>query len=78
MITFKYRNETSPRGRILRPVADVEIQSVGGAWIECHPYIDSGADVTLIPFSMGKLLGLKMSLLHESPRFVLSDAIAGF
>lgn len=60
MITFKYRNEMSPRGRILRPVADVEIRSAGGAWIECHPYIDSGADITLIPFSMGKLLGLKM------------------
>lgn len=60
MITFKYRREMSSRGRILRPVGDVEIQSAGGAWIECHPYIDSGADITLIPFSLGKLLGLRM------------------
>ncbi|MBI4990732.1 hypothetical protein HZB96_01405 [Candidatus Gottesmanbacteria bacterium] len=42
---------------IKRPVADVYIKSKSGRWIEFHPYIDSGADITLIPLSLGKLIG---------------------
>lgn len=41
-------------------MADVEFQSVSGRWIDCHSYIDSGADITLIPFSFGKLLRLEI------------------
>lgn len=60
MITFRYREETAGnKGKtIKRPVADISLQSFSGKWIEFHPYIDSGADVTLIPLSLGKLLGL--------------------
>lgn len=43
---------------IQRPVADVYLKSKSASWIEFHPYIDSGADVTLIPLSLGKLIGL--------------------
>lgn len=43
---------------IFRPVADIEFKSVAGEWIECHPYIDSGADVTLLPLSLGRLFDL--------------------
>lgn len=60
MIIFKYKLEPS-RAKdhfILRPVADIYIQSKSGKWIKFHPYIDSGADVTLIPLSLGKLIGL--------------------
>lgn len=39
-------------------MADVFLKSKSGGWIEFHPYIDSGADVTLIPLSLGKLIGL--------------------
>ena len=61
MIVFKYRKETGRRGAtIFRPVADIEFKSVAGEWIECHPYIDSGADVTLLPLSLGRLLGLEI------------------
>lgn len=60
MIIFKYKEEFGRRGQtIKRPVADVFLKSKTGDWIEFHPYIDSGADITLIPLSLGKLIGLK-------------------
>ena len=55
MVIFKYKKELSG---VKRPVADVFLKSKLGGWIEFHPYIDSGADVTLIPLSLGKLIGL--------------------
>jgi len=63
MITFKYREEPLGKksGSILRPVADVFLKSKSGVWIEYHPYIDSGADVSLIPLSLGKLLGFHLN-----------------
>lgn len=62
MITFKYREEPLGKksGYILRPVADVSLKTRSGTWIEYHPYIDSGADVSLIPLSLGKLLGFRL------------------
>ncbi|MDI6735933.1 MAG: hypothetical protein QME42_07050 [bacterium] len=49
MIRFKYRKETGKVEKVVfRPVADIEFESKNGEWIECHPYIDSGADVTLL------------------------------
>lgn len=41
-------------------MADVFLKTNSGRWIEFHPYIDSGADVSLIPLSLGKLIGLKI------------------
>ena len=60
MIVFKYKEELAVKGKIKRPVADLFIKSRFGGWIEFHPYIDSGADVTLIPLSLGKLIGLSV------------------
>ena len=57
MIVFKYKKEVSG---IKRPVADVFLKYKTSGWIEFHPYIDSGADVTLIPLSLGKLIGLNV------------------
>lgn len=60
MISFKYRKEkTGILGeRTLRPVATVFIKDQDGTWQKFEPYIDSGADVSLISFSTGQLLGL--------------------
>ena len=59
MIEFRYKAEIGRKGEeVLRPVADIFLRSQKGQWIELHPYIDSGADVTLIPLSFGSLLGL--------------------
>lgn len=62
MIVFKYKDEPSRTKSelIQRPVADLFLKNNSGGWIEFHPYIDSGADVTLIPLSLGKLIGLKL------------------
>lgn len=61
MIVFKYRKETGrENATIYRPVADIEFRSLEGKWIECHLYIDSGADVTLLPLSFGRLLELEI------------------
>lgn len=62
MIVFRYKEESlgSAEGTILRPVADVFFRSHTGVWIEFHPYIDSGADITMIPLSFGKLLGFRL------------------
>ncbi len=62
MIVFKYKEETIGinKKQIKRPVADVYLKTNTNSWIEFHPYIDSGADVTMIPLSLGKLLGFKI------------------
>lgn len=62
MIVFKYKKEVASHGKPLkRPVADVFLKSTSSDWIEFHPYIDSGADVTLIPLSLGKLIGFTIN-----------------
>lgn len=62
MTVFRYKTEPLGRGKgtIKRPVADVSLRTISGDWIEFHPYIDSGADVTMIPLSLGKLLGFRL------------------
>ena len=62
MLEFEYRKERSDIvGEIFRPVANLYFRSAKeGSWIEVESYIDSGADITLIPFSLGKLLGFKI------------------
>lgn len=48
-------------GEILRPVANVQLRAVNGHWFPASMYIDSGADMTLIPADFGKLLGMHLS-----------------
>ncbi len=62
MASFSYRREFSPvLGEILRPVANVELRAVRGHWFPASMYVDSGADMTLIPSDFGKLLGMDLS-----------------
>ncbi len=42
-------------------MGDISFQDQNNNWIELHPYIDSGADITMIPLSFGKLLGLSVN-----------------
>ena len=61
MIVFKYKAEiTSKKQKIIRPVAEVYLKALSNSWIKFYPYIDSGADVTMIPLSLGKLLGFRI------------------
>lgn len=61
MIIFRYKEESlGNKEKINRPVADVYIKTKYNFWIEFHPYIDSGADVTMVPLSLGKLIGFEI------------------
>lgn len=60
MVRFHYKQEIGRQGQSTwRPVADVWLLASSGEWIELHPYIDSGADITLVPYSFGVLLGMQ-------------------
>lgn len=61
MIRFHYRKESSIiTGTVLRPVADV-ILECNKQRVEVVMYIDSGADITMIPLEVGKALGFKQN-----------------
>ena len=56
-VEFDYRQESARGETVFRPVARVILQHQDKTVI-FFPYIDSGADVTLIPRSIGEALGL--------------------
>lgn len=59
MIEFDYKQERLRTGEIIfRPVAKVYLLREEGDWIAEYFYVDSGADYTLIPYQMGRFLGL--------------------
>lgn len=64
-IEFNFREEQSRIfGKILRPVARISIIN-NEIEIPEHLYVDSGADITLIPKSIGELLGFKIENIWE-------------
>ena len=58
MIRFPYQPERSQLGTIFRPIATVILQ-YKKVVIELPLYIDSGADISMIPYRFGKALQLK-------------------
>ncbi len=61
MVTFHYRKMKSKvLGEIYRPIADIHLQTRKGRWIKYEAFIDSGADITIIPYSVGRYLGFEM------------------
>jgi ABC-type uncharacterized transport system permease subunit len=53
-VEFPHRKEkSSTLGVIFRPVAKVILEDEFDQWL----YVDSGADVSLIPLSLGDLIG---------------------
>ena len=60
MVEFDYREERLRSGEIiLRPVAKAYLLRSDGEWIAEYFYVDSGADYTLIPYRLGRFLGLE-------------------
>lgn len=60
VIEFPYRREPSfKEGHIYRPVAKVVLKGWNGREVIDYFYVDSGADYTLIPYKLGRFLGLK-------------------
>jgi hypothetical protein len=61
MIVYRYKNEIGKiREVIKRPVADVEIRGRNGNWYWVTAYIDSGADISIIPYSLGLSMGFEI------------------
>ncbi len=59
--TFPYRRERSKLfGKIYRPVVPVDLRWENEEWINQKMYLDSGADVSLIPLKLGDTLGFDM------------------
>ncbi|PKP59385.1 MAG: hypothetical protein CVT89_01360 [Candidatus Altiarchaeales archaeon HGW-Altiarchaeales-2] len=63
VIKFRYKKgESKIFPDVYRPVADVNLwSSQREKWICVSMYIDSGADITLIPKSIGELLGFEFN-----------------
>jgi hypothetical protein len=62
LVEFTYRKEKSGLlGDILRPIAQLEIRTEKSDWFPVIMYIDSGADISLVPRNFGALLGLDLS-----------------
>lgn len=62
MVTFRYEKEKSDLlGAIYRPVAEVYFKDRDGSPLVSFMYIDSGADITLIPRALGEILGLELA-----------------
>lgn len=60
MIEFRYQEEYSDKfGKILRPLALVTLSAHRRA-LQAAMYIDSGADLTMIPLRAGKDLGFEI------------------
>lgn len=58
-IEFDFREEQSKiLGSVLRPVARIILLN-NGIEVPEHVYVDAGADITLIPKSVGELLGFR-------------------
>lgn len=57
---FPYQREYSKLfGEILRPIIEFKINTNIG-WVTAMGYLDSGADITLLPLSFAKALGIKI------------------
>ena len=62
MVSFPYRRERSALlGEVLRPVASVQVRGRRGPWYPALMYVDSGADLTLVPEDFGRLLGMDLT-----------------
>ena len=64
MIRFGYQRYPSPLGEILRPMAVLFLEA-NGQKVEVSMCIDSGADITMIPFRLGKAIGFNQDSTDE-------------
>ena len=61
MIEYNWREEASESfGPVTRPIAEVHIKDKNKIWRALNMYIDSGADVSIMPKSFGELFGHEM------------------
>ncbi|RLF49183.1 MAG: hypothetical protein DRN20_02795 [Thermoplasmata archaeon] len=58
-VVYKYKEmQSTITGTIKRPIARIQMWSNKlKKWVKVEGFLDSGADITLIPFGLGKMLG---------------------
>ena len=58
---FEYVKERTRGGEVIhRPIIHLYVRSKDGEWYLFHPYVDSGADISLLTRSDCRLLGFKL------------------
>jgi hypothetical protein len=59
---FKYSPAFDPDfGLVFEPIIPVAIANADGVGLMLYPYLDSGADITVLPYQFGAQLGLTPS-----------------
>jgi len=59
--SFPYKKEPSSIfGYVYRPVVEMHLRTREGEWFKISSYADSGADITILPRSVCKILGLRL------------------
>jgi len=58
MIRYQFKEEEGSFGSVLRPVAEVILEN-GDLRVGIPMYIDSGADISMIPLRFGRSLGFR-------------------
>ena len=58
--TFKYRREEAKKRIIYRPIVKLSLKSTDGRWYMFTAYVDSGADVSMLPKGDAELLGIRI------------------
>jgi len=66
MIEFPFEKRVSKRfGQILKPIIPVRVVGPGRG-VNIFMLLDSGADISLIPYSVGETLGLELDMANRS------------
>ena len=66
MIEFPFERRASKRfGQILKPIIPVRVIGPGRG-VNIFMLLDSGADISLIPYSVGETLGLELDMANRS------------
>jgi predicted aspartyl protease len=72
---FKFRYiEIPPLGRIFFPLIDISLKTVDKGLVNFEFIVDTGADLTTLPFYMAERLGLNLKKAQKSQ----SQGIGGF
>ncbi|MGC8601485.1 MAG: hypothetical protein ACP5GO_04835 [Thermoprotei archaeon] len=66
VFSFPYQQEISGiLGKSLRPRIPLQIKTKSGKWVTVSLYLDTGADISILPKSMSDILGVNLKSGNE-------------
>jgi hypothetical protein len=66
MIEFSFKKVNSPKfGQILKPIIPLTIAGPSRK-VKVFAILDSGADISMLPYSVGEILGLEIDMSTRS------------